>query len=172
VENDYYATPPRALAPIYKYLNYDTPIWECSCGEGSLSKQLKGLGYRVRESDLIKRSYPCEIKDFLLFNDEPWEGDILTNPPYRYSKEFTEKSLELLSEGRFLLLYLRVQFLESQKRRPLFDSQPPKEILIYSKQTPQCARGGDFSKPTGNATMYCWFIWEKGFKCNPIIKWI
>jgi len=172
VENDYYATPPKALDPVYEYLNYDIPIWECCCGEGSLSKRLKELGYELRESDIVKRDYHCEVKDFLFFNDEPWVGDILTNPPYRYAKEFAEKSLELLSEGRFLLLYLRVQFLESQKRRPLFDTQPPKEMLVYSKRTPQCARGGDFSKPTGNATMYCWFIWKKGFKGDTIIKWI
>jgi hypothetical protein len=169
---DYYATPPRALDAVYPYLNIKKPIWECSCGEGSLSKELKNKGYTVRESDIVVRSYPCEELDFLFLNDEKWDGDILTNPPFSLAKEFVFQALKCLKENNKLLLYLRVQFLESQNRRSLFDTNPPKYVLVYSKRTPQCAKNGEFGKPTGNAAMFCWFVWEKGFKGDPTIKWI
>lgn len=169
---DYYATPPRAIDAVISYLKKDIPIWEVACGEGHLSKALKEKGFTVRESDIIIRSYPCEQLDFLWMNDWDWDGDILTNPPFVNAKEFAEKGMETLKDGRHLFLFLRVQFLESQKRRLLFEKYPPKYMLAYSKRTPQCARNGDFSQPTGNAAMYCWFVWQKGFSGDPIIRWI
>ena len=31
---------------------------------------------------------------------------------------------------------------------------------------------GDFSQgESTSAVCYCWFVWEKGFKGNPVIKW-
>ena len=171
-ERDYYATPSRALDAVIPYLDKNYPIWEPACGEGHLSKTLKDKGFTVKESDVIVRSYPCEQIDFLQMGRHEWNGDILTNPPFISAKEFAEKAIDTLVEGKKLFLFLRVQFLESQKRRYLFENSPPKFILVYSKRNPQCARNGDFSKPTGNASMYCWFIWEKGIKTEPIIKWI
>ena len=38
----------------------------------------------------------------------------------------------------------------------------------------QCARNGDFGKyknGVGMAVAYAWFIWEKGFKGEPIVRW-
>lgn len=171
-ERDYYATPPRAIEAIVPYLDNNVPIWEPACGEGHLSKTLKDKGFAVKESDIIIRSYLCEQIDFLQMGNHEWGGDILTNPPFVFAKEFAEKGIESLALGRKLFLFLRVQFLESQKRRHFFDTSPPKFMLVYSKRTPQCARNGDFSSPTGNAAMYCWFIWEKGFKGDTVIKWI
>lgn len=170
-ERDYYATPARAIDAVIPYLDKEIPIWENACGEGSLSSKLKELKYTVKESDILQREYPCEEIDFLNSTHE-WDGNILTNPPFIFAKEFAEKGIETLKEGRYMFLFLRVQFLESQKCRPLFDKTPPKYVLVYSKRTPQCARNGDFSKPTGNATTYCWYIWEKGFTGEPTIRWI
>jgi hypothetical protein len=168
-ENDYYATPPRAIDAVFQYLNCNK-IWEPACGEGHLSKRLKELGFEVKESDKIIRSYPCEEIDFLNFEGE-FDGDILTNPPFVFAKEFVEKSLNVIPVGRKVIMFLRVQFLESQKRRKLFDENPPKAVLVYSKQNPQCGRNGCFEN-TGNAAMYCWFVWEKGYKGDTVIRWI
>lgn len=35
----------------------------------------------------------------------------------------------------------------------------------------RCAKNGDFANATGNASTYCWFIWEKGNKNPPTIGW-
>lgn len=34
-----------------------------------------------------------------------------------------------------------------------------------------CAKNGDFSRCAGNAMSYAWFIWEKGYKGDTILKW-
>lgn len=31
---------------------------------------------------------------------------------------------------------------------------------------------GDFQSITSSAVAYAWFVWEKGFTGDPVIKWI
>lgn len=166
-EHDYYATPSKAGEDLIKVYPSINNVWECAVGEGSLSKGLGNIV--VKESDLVLRNYECEQLDFLNSNYEH-NGWIVTNPPYKYAKEFALKAIELASDG--VAMFLRIQFLESQKRQELFKKYPPKYVYIYTKRCPQCALNGDFSKDTGNATTYAWFIWEKGSTSEPIIRWI
>ena len=74
------------------------PIWECACGEGHLSERLKQYGYNVYSSDLIDRGYGEGGVDFLTDN-RLWHGDIITNPPYKYAKEFVEHALDIVDDG-------------------------------------------------------------------------
>ena len=175
--DDYYATDPKALELFLKKIDKDgiklhNNIWECACGEGHLSKVLESKGYDVISTDLINRGYGNGIVDFLMFESIIlYAGDILTNPPYKYAKEFVETALELQEEGYYTIMFLKIQFLEGQSRRKLFEKYPPKYIYVNSaRQT--CYINGDMSKKMSSATCYCWFVWEKGFKGEPIIRWI
>ena len=69
--------------------------------------------------------------DFLACSKN-WNGDIITNPPYKYAKEFIYKALELIPTGNKVAMFLRVQFLESKGRYELWKSNPPKKILVFS----------------------------------------
>ena len=64
IENDFYATPLDAIKDLIKYEKFDGKIWECSCGNGAISKPLIDNGYDVYSSDLIDRGYG-DVKDFL-----------------------------------------------------------------------------------------------------------
>jgi len=168
-EHDYYATPPKAGVDLMMIAPYINNIWEVSCGQGHLADGLKDV---KKTTDLIvrknfKTGEENEQLDFLTCNDK-WDGWIVTNPPYKYGKEFVEKAIELSGN---VAMFLRVQFLESQKRQELFKKYPPKYVYVYSKRCPQCGFNGKFGN-TGNATTYCWFIWEKGSKTEPVIRWI
>lgn len=173
--NDYYATDPKALEIFLKKLKEDgiklhKNIWECACGEGHLSKVLKKEGYNVLSTDLIYRGYGIGSNDFLK-NIDLWDGDILTNPPYKYAKEFVEKALESTRNGCYTIMFLKIQFLEGQSRRKLFNKYPPKYVYVNSaRQT--CYINGDMSKKMSSASCYCWFIWEKGYANETIIRWI
>lgn len=175
--HDYYATDPKALELFLKKIDKDgiklhNNIWECACGEGHLSEVLKNKGYEVLSTDLINRGYGNGITNFLTFNPNfLYAGDILTNPPYKYAKEFVEKALEDIEENYYVIMFLKIQFLEGQSRLKLFKKYPPKYIYVNSaRQT--CYINGDMSKKMSSATCYCWFIWQKGFKGEPIIRWI
>lgn len=169
---DFYSTDPEAVKMLLEMETFNNNIWECACGEGHLSKQMEKMGYAVRSTDLIDRGYGNGGVDFLA-QTEQFDGDIITNPPYKFAAEFVERSLELIPTGNRVAMFLKVQFLEGKKRKELFAKYPPKIVYVSSSRI-LCAKNGDFEnirKSGGSAVAYCWFIWEKGFKGDPIIKW-
>lgn len=100
-----------------------------------------------------------------------FDGDIITNPPYKYAKEFVEHALELVEDGHKVAMFLKIQFLETKSRRELFDKAPPRTVYVASGRL-CCAMNGDFEKyAKNNAMTYAWFIWEKGYTGAPEIKW-
>lgn len=175
---DYYATDPIAAEWLLKLEPELNDIWECACGEGHLAKvfnKADKLGYA---SDLIDRNYGEPNVDFLK-EIEPWEGDIVTNPPYKYAKEFTEKAMELVDDGHKVCMFLKITFLESQDRKSFFEKYPPKTIYVSSSRIP-CAKNGEFAiwdekkgkeVPVSSAVAYAWYVWEKGYTGETVIKW-
>ena len=169
-KNDYYATDPKAMELLLNEEQFDSDIWECACGGGHLSKVLTEHGYKVLSTDLIDRGYGEPGINFLEQTGR-WDGDIVTNPPYKYAKQFVEHALELVYTGHKVAMFLRLQFLEGRARRELFDSAPPKTIYVASGRI-DCAPGGDFENYTGGAQAYAWFVWEKDYYGDTVVKWI
>lgn len=124
---DYYATEPAATDWLCKLEKFSSPILEPSCGEGHISRQLIAHGYEVVSRDLVDRGYG-EVADFLFFNDEKWDGDIITNPPYALAQEFVEKALQMVSDGHKVAMFLKLTFLAGQSRRAMFKIPPPKDL--------------------------------------------
>lgn len=185
-EHDYYATEPLAADLICGVEKFEGDIWENCCGEGHLSKRLEELGHNVVSTDLVDRGYGQGNIDFFEC-DKALAQNIITNPPYKYAKEWVEHSLELLKDGGKLALFLPIQFLESEARRNLFATTPPKTIYVCTNRV-LCGINGDFSAKDSNgntmynkdgtpkrmssAKCYAWFVWEKGVKTDPVVRWI
>lgn len=87
------------------------------------------------------------------------------------AQEFVEKALDVIQDGYYVVMFLKIQFLEGKERRKLFDKYPPKYIYVNSARQ-ICYLNGNMSKKMSSATCYCWYIWEKGWKGEPIIRWI
>lgn len=173
-QQDYYATEPKATELLLEVEKFNKNIWECACGEGHIAEVFVKRGYNVRASDLVDRGYG-EVQDFLFFNDEHFDGDIVTNPPYAMAKEFIEKAMDIIPNGNRVAMFLKLQFLEGKERKTLYKNHPPKTIYVSSSRL-LCAKNGDFEKAIkelgGGAVAYAWFIWQKGYKGETIIKWI
>lgn len=171
--DDFYATDPKAAELLLGLETFDK-IWECACGEGHLSKIFEKSGYQVRSSDLIDRGYGEVGIDFLSPDITSWDGDIITNPPYKYALEFVEKSLSIIPNGNKVAMFLKIQFLEGKARKKLFMSQPPKTVYVSSSRL-LCAKNGKFGKGVGfissSAVAYAWYVWEKGFNGTTQLKW-
>lgn len=178
-QHDYYATEPRAVELLLEQEEFSPYVWECACGEGHISEVLKAHGYDVKSSDLYDRGYEgTEITDFLTVKKEDRKADvsrdIITNPPYKYAKEFVEKALDISMDSTKVAMFLKLTFLESKSRKKLFEKYPPKVVYVSSSRL-QCAKNGDFEKDgkgVGTAVAYAWYVWEKGYTGDPIIKWI
>ena len=108
--------------------------------------------------------------DFLA-SSEPFNGDILTNPPYRYAQEFVEKALSIIENGRSAWFFLKLTFLEGQKRWQMFKANPPKNVFVFVKRI-ACSKNGVFDTSTTSAVCYAWFQFEKGWYGKPQISWV
>ena len=172
--NDYYATDPAVIKPLMDIIGIKVKgsrVWECACGEGHLSKELLKYDFeKVYSSDLVNRGYGESGLDFLKMNTI-FQGNIITNPPYKYAEEFVRKGISLVPKGNLVCMFLKITFLEGQKRRALFEEFPPKYVAVFSSRQ-KCAKNGDFENTGSSAACYAWFIWEKGFKGETKIKWI
>lgn len=169
-EEDYYATDPKAVEILLENETFNHEVWEPACGEGHISKVLEVAGHDVYSSDLIYRGFgDPEPFDFLKDCLDDFNGDIITNPPYKYAKEFVETALETVKPGRKVAMFLKVTFLEGKARQKLFLNNPPKRIYVFSGRV-ECGKNGVFTGTS--AVAYAWYIWEKGFKGDPIIKWV
>ena len=176
--NDYYATEPKALELLLELEDFSPYVWEPACGGGHLSDVLKAYGYKVLSSDIVDRGYPeTDVLDFLKVNKQDikqdFSRDIITNPPYKYAKEFVEHALDISMDSTKIAMFLKVQFLEGKARRKLFEKHPPKVIYVASSRL-LCAKNGEFKKMRdggGSAVAYAWFVWEKGYKGDTVVRW-
>ena len=172
-KHDYYATDPSAIDDLLKVETFDKNIWECAVGQGHLAQRLKEHGYTVDCTDIVDRGYPgTEIVDFL--NERyHFDGDIITNPPYKYCTEFILNALDSVSDGHKVAMFLKLQTLEGQKRYDeIYSKYPPKTVYVYSKRK-NCAKNGDFKTfKVNGAVCYAWFVWVKGeYSCTEL-RWL
>lgn len=167
---DYYATDHKAVELLLEVMPELNNIWECACGEGHLAKVFDNAGKLARATDLINRGYG-DIEDFLLNKELYHNGDIVTNPPYKHAQQFVEHALSLVDTGRYVCMFLKVLFLEGKARKKLFNQYPPKTVYISSSRI-NCAKNGDFNSYTSSAIAYAWFVWQKGFTGETVVKWI
>ena len=177
-ENDYYATEPIAIDKLLKVEKPSHYIWECACGEGHLAKRLKEFGFEVLSSDIVNRGgYQVDFLEDFLQEDGTchYNWDILTNPPYKYAKEFVLQALKRVATGSKVYMFLKLQFLEGKSRFvELFSKYPPKAIYVFSERV-MCAKNGEFEKMKaggGSAVAYAWYVWEKGYEGKTTIEWI
>lgn len=185
--NDYYATSPEAGELLLELEPQLNNIWENACGEGHLAETFRKAGKLKAVSDLIDRGYhPEDVmksfgKDFLKVT-KVWKGDIVTNPPYASSLDWVQHSLDLLEEGRYLALFMKITFLEGKSRKQFFQDNPPIRVWVSSSRIP-CAKNGQFTEfkknskgelvetKVSSAACYCWYIWQKGYKGPTELKW-
>ena len=178
VKNDYYATPPESTKALLDRVKFEGEnILEPAAGEGHISEVLKDYypNKEIVSTDLIDRGYGEGGVDFLEYDYGRKFDNIITNPPFRDSKEFTIKGLENLKTGGKLALFLKIQFLESKKRKGLFEDYPPKYIYVFSSRQNPWRNGSpvdENGKKWSSTMCFAWFVWEKGNYTEPIVRWI
>jgi hypothetical protein len=169
-ENDYYATDPKAIEMLLQHERFNKWIWECACGEKHLSDVLVKHNYIVKNSDIVNRGNNV-VFDFLSSKNTYWDGDIITNPPYKYATEFVYKALDIIPDNRKVAMFMKLLFCEGKERKKLFEQHPPRTIYVFSSRI-KCAKNGDFESIKSSAVCYAWFVWEKGYKRETTIKWL
>jgi hypothetical protein len=164
---DFFPTPAWATHALINNEDFKGDIWECACGDGSMSEVLETTGNKVISSDLINRGYGEGGHDFLA----SWRKapNIVTNPPYNAAEGFVRSGLERAGE-KFALL-LRLAFLEGANRqRTIFTNAPPSRVWVFSERITFYPAGA-VQKGSGT-TAYAWFVWDKNAVEGTELKWL
>lgn len=175
VEDDYYATPTCSTEALLSVEKFNQNIWECACGGGHLSDVLENHGYKTLKTDIVQRRKDVQVLNFLDNNITKYNGDIITNPPYSLAQEFLEKAINIVEDGAKVALFLKIQFLEGKKRKEMFEKYPPKVVYVFSERQNPLRNGealDEKGKSWSSTMCFAWFVWEKGYKGYPIIKWL
>lgn len=175
VKNDYYATPPQATRDILDRVHLEGSILEPACGEGHISKVMEEYyaDQEIVSTDLIDRGYGTGGIDFLKHDYGRKFDNVITNPPFAYAKEFIERGLELANEK--VIMFAKIQLLESEKRRELFQKYPPTYIYVFSKRVSPLRNGTEYDengKPWASTMCFAWYVWDKNCKQEPVIRWL
>ena len=172
VADDYYATPPESTKALLEVEKFEGNILEPCCGEGHISDVLKESGYEVISNDMVDRGYG-EFNEDYLKTDKLKATNVITNPPFKYAKEFIEKSLQDTT-GK-VAMFCKIQLLEGVSRRDLFDNTPLKTVYVFTKRQNPLRNGSpvdENGKKWASTMCFAWFVWEHGYEGSPEIKWI
>ncbi len=76
---------------------------------------------------------------------------VITNPPYALAEEFLDHALQAASK---VALLLRLNFLGSERRAPLFRRCPPDVSILPNRPS--------FIRGEHDNCEYAWFVWHEG----------
>lgn len=172
VENDYYATNPESVHLLLERETFNGTILEPCCGEGHISEILKDAGYKVYSNDLINRGYGDTFKNFLTDDFEKFDN-IVTNPPYKYAKEFIERALKFTNKK--VAMFCKIQLLEGQARYEMFQHAPLRTVYVFVRRQTPLPNGSLYNekgKKWASTMCFAWFIFEHGYKGKPTIEWL
>ena len=176
VENDYYATQPSSVEDLLLKENVHGRVLEPCVGGGHIADVLKTVADRVDCTDLVDRGYDgTVVLDFLEQNVSPVYDWVVTNPPYKLAQDFIEQSLRATKDGGHVAMFLKIQFLEGNKRKLFFEDTPPKTVYVFSKRQNPLRNGESLDekgKPWSSTMCFAWFVWEKGYSGKTTIEWI
>jgi len=164
---DYFPTPAWATHALIENEQFIGDIWECACGDGSMSEILKQSGNEVTSSDLVDRGYGEVGVDFLHSNRRA--SNVVTNPPYNAAEGFVQAGLRA-ADKKFALL-LRLAFLEGKNRQhTIFNSTPPSRVWVFSERITFYPAGA--VKKGSGTTAYAWFVWDKDSSDKSELRWL
>ena len=131
--------------------NYAIPEGEIyDCKQNHLSKRIEELG-----RTLVSLFYNPDLSG---------EYHIISQPTWYFPQEEIFRELERLPHGCVACFLLKSTFIGGQKRfNDLFSLYPPKLILQFARRI-KCKSGYSHN--------FAWFIWEKGSRTEPILRWI
>lgn len=177
VEEDYYATPYESTKALLNNVNFIGDFLEPCVGGGHIADIIKQYyNTEIFCCDLVDRGYPNTlVTNFLTHKFSRKFDNIITNPPYSLAQEFLEKGMEVINNGGKIAMFLKIQFLEGAKRREMFIKYPPKCIYVFSKRQNPWRNGSpvdEKGKPWNSTMCFAWFIWEKGYAGEPIVRWL
>ena len=169
---DYYVTNVQDIELFLKELNkqINPNIWNevkildnCAGGDGdhpmSYPTAIKNTygNCDIKTIDIRKDSL-AEIKaDYLKLDLDFKPHIIITNPPFNLALEIIKKALDDVEDDGYVIMLLRLNFLETKARKDFFDEYMPEYIYVHHKRM-------SFVEGKGtDSVAYAHYVWRKGY---------
>ena len=167
--SDYYITPVNRIIDFLNEFNKhenvfkeNVRILDCSAGGDkehgmSYPEALKTFGCNDITTIDIREDSLADIKGNYLDVDCKGKYDvIITNPPFNISRSIIDKALDDVSEGGYVIMLLRLNYLGGKVRKDLWESHMPKYIFTYSRRLSFTDDGKT------DSVEYAHYVWKKG----------
>ncbi len=145
------------------------PVLEPAAGRGLMATELRRCGLTVRATDITRGH------DFLK-RRTPWDGDLITNPPYRdrLDERFLWHALNLVSGVTCLLM--QTNRLHGKRRfKELWKVRPPHLVLVVPWRI-IFLEGDGVTPIKGQVYDHSWFIWDNRAPSSdrgvPVVDWL
>jgi hypothetical protein len=155
IKNDFVRTPPEITEALLKYEKFEGDILEPCCGDGAISKVLEKAGYKVKSQDKFDYGYG-EKKD--LFETFDKYDNIITNPPFTQQQRIKKHLLAITKKKLCLLWYVKNLGNEIETKT----SENLKNVYVFNQKINW--------KETKIGWLFAWYVWEKNYKGDIIIK--
>jgi len=198
-EDDFYATPIGATLQLLSCepLSIGESILEPACGQGHILEGIRrhynqlsavkhelGLLPQMHGSDLVWREdiFNLFAQGYGMFSNVDFLGEtyhsneydnVITNPPFSLAQSFIEKALDVAKKK--VMLFCKIQLLEGASRKEMFQKTPLKNVYVFSKRINPLRNGEETDekgKPWASTMCFAWFVWDKRYKGEPVIKWL
>jgi hypothetical protein len=162
-KSDFYETPYSLTEQLLEVEKLQGSILEPARGNGAISKVVKGhyaglTEYDI-ETDFLKETRKCDT--------------IITNPPYSLAFQFIQQA-KIVAQKKIILL-LPLSYLHGKHRFDYIWQDkvfPLARIYVFTRYPMLGEKLREDGKYNTGMMVYAWFVWEKGYKFEPVIKWL
>lgn len=169
---DYYITPVNDIITFFTALDstIDLDVLNhvildpCSGGDAkhnmsypeAISEFYKIPQSIVKTIDIREDSLAEVKQNYLETKLEYRPGIIMSNPPFNKAIEFIQKALSDVEDEGYVIMLLRLNFLETKARKSFFEQYMPEYIFVHHKRM-------SFVEGKGtDSVAYAHYVWHKG----------
>lgn len=173
--DDWYVEEPWVDRRLFEYERFEGSLCDPACGLGRIVEAAQRGGVKdAWGQDKVYRSTYCDrVSDFLhdqLTRRRP--DNIVSNPPYKFSREFVVRARDIASREVAMLLPLR--WISGDRRSRWLEETRPRRVLILTPR-PSMPPGPVILARLpvrGGKTDFAWYIWERGYNGEPEFGWL
>lgn len=171
-KDDFYPTPPeptRAFlhAEIDRLREFDG-IWEPSCGDGAMLREMRAVGLETYGSDLIDRGGVADVvRDFYAFRYPAFPA-IVTNPPFSEccwgngKARWLRHALDAL-DVEYMALLMNWSWPGAGGLAPFWAEHPPARVYLMRWKI-------DFTGQGAPPMLNAWFVWDKHHQGETVLR--
>jgi len=171
-KDDFYPTPPeptRAFlhAEIDRLRQFDG-IWEPSCGDGAMLREMRAMGLDAYGSDLVDRGGSADVvRDFYAFRYPAFPA-IVTNPPFSEcgwgngKARWLKHALDVL-DVEYMALLMNWSWPGAGGLAPFWAEHPPARVYLMRWKI-------DFTGQGAPPMLNGWFVWDKKHEGETILR--